>query len=154
GWRCTPDADAGRRRGEVTSRPAGRRVTRPETSAVTAPRPASNASPPRILIVQPETGPADRAEPLGFEVRTILQREEFAQVALLPAPRPDTPASAALAIPTPRTPRQQSRDFLTALRQKDPDLPLLPVLRAADLDEQRGFLLSCVPDFIVTPLRE
>jgi len=121
---------------------------------VTAPRPASNASPPRILIVQPKTGPADRAEPLGFEVRTILQQEQSYQVDLVAEPRPDITASADLAIPILRTPRQQSRDFLTALRQKDPDLPLLPVLRAADLDEQRGFLLSCVPDFIVTPLRE
>ena len=109
---------------------------------------------PRILIVQPEACPADRAEPLGSEVRTILEQEPTYRVDLVAETLADVTGSVDLIIPILRAPKQQSRAFLTALHAKDPDLPLLPVLRAADLDEQDGFLFSCARDFLVTPLRE
>ena len=109
---------------------------------------------PRILIVQPQAFSTDHAEPLGSAVQTILQQEQAYRVDLVAEPPPDATASVDLVIPILRAPKKQSRAFLTALRAKDPDLPLLPVVRAADLDEQGGFLLSCVTDFLVTPLRE
>ena len=121
--------------------------------AVLAPRSTVSAQRPRILIVQPQADPTPDAEPLGSEMRAILQQERAYRVDLVAEPLPDVTASADLVIPILRAPKQ-SRAFLTALRAKDPDLPLLPVLRAADLDEQGGFLLSCVTDFLVTPLRE
>src|SRR5512145_862263 len=120
---------------------------------VLAPRSTVSAQRPRILIVQPQADPTPDAEPLGSEMRTILQQERAYRVDLVAEPLPDVTASVDLVIPILRAPKQ-SRAFLTALRAKDPDLPLLPVLRAADLDEQGGFLLSCVTDFLVTPLRE
>jgi DNA-binding NtrC family response regulator len=106
---------------------------------------------PRILIVQP---PAGHTEPLGAEVQTILQEARGYQVDIVAEPSSDNTASVDLVIPILQPPKQQSRALLTALREKDPDLPLLPVLRASDLDERNGLLLSWVTDFLVTPLRE
>jgi two-component system, NtrC family, response regulator GlrR len=109
---------------------------------------------PRILIVQPSPRPDDHADTLGSEVRTILQQAGTYRVDLVAAPAPRSTANLDLIIPILRPPKQQSHALLRALRAKDPDLPLLPVLRAADLDEPSGLPLTCVPDFLVTPLRE
>jgi two-component system, NtrC family, response regulator GlrR len=108
----------------------------------------------RILIVQPPPSPDDHAKTLGSEVRTILQRAGAYRVEIVAEPVPRSTANLDLIIPILRPPEQQSRTLLTALRAKDPDLPLLPVLRAADLDERSGLPLAGVTDFLVTPLRE
>jgi DNA-binding NtrC family response regulator len=109
---------------------------------------------PHILIVEPQSQPAGHSDPLGSEVRTILQQAREYRVDIVAEAPADNTASVDLVIPILQPPKQQSRALLTALRAKDPDLPLLPVLRAADLDERSGLLLSWVTDFLVTPLRE
>src|SRR5689334_17403078 len=108
---------------------------------------------PRILIVQPPAGSTERGALLASEVRSILLREPRYRVDLVADPHDDVTTRADLVIPILRAPAPQSHTLLAALRAKDPDLPLLPVLHAGDLDE-RGFPLGCVTDFLLTPLRE
>jgi DNA-binding NtrC family response regulator len=112
----------------------------------------------RILIVLPHPRHADpTGSSLAGELRTILQRSHAYHVELRDGPLPAAPASlepaADLIIPILTGSKQPSRALLATLRAMDPGAPLLPVLRAADLEERWTVLSSSITDFLVAPLR-
>jgi DNA-binding NtrC family response regulator len=114
---------------------------------------------PRILVVLPQPLQADPAgSSLATELRTILQRPHAYNVELRDGPLPATPAGvhypADLIIPILTAPKPQSRALLSTLRAQDPGVPLLPVLRGADLDDRCTFLATSITDFLVAPLRD
>jgi DNA-binding response OmpR family regulator len=97
--------------------------------------------------------------PIGAEIRAIFEGKSRYRAILIARPFPDATqgdGSPDLIIPFLAAPHAKSVKLLEALRQKNPDTPLLPVLtlhRPEDLHEILDELSPWVTDFVLTPLR-
>jgi len=107
---------------------------------------------PRILIIEQEAG-----QPPGAEIQAILHRRARYQIERIDAlraagreigdPQPD------LIIPILPPCKCRAVNFLASIRNGNAHPPLLPIVRAADLDEMLEALIHWTSDFLVTPLK-
>lgn len=108
---------------------------------------------PRIIIIDDQQG-----QHLGAKVRAILQRESDYQVDLIATELPDVNEIVEtlpdLIIPVLPASKERTADLLATLRAKEPDTPLLPIMRSASLNEMLNGLLFWTQDFLIAPLRE
>ncbi len=95
---------------------------------------------PRIIIIDDQQG-----QHLGAKVRAILQRESDYQVDLIATELPDVNEIVEtlpdLIIPVLPASKERTADLLATLRAKEPDTPLLPIMRSASLNEMLNGLL-------------
>jgi two-component system response regulator GlrR len=106
---------------------------------------------PRILIIENET-----ARLPGTEIRAILQRRDRYRVDTIEGPLPDGEhvgdPHPDLIIPILPASKVTAGHLLASLRKREAHTPLLPVLRASDLDGMLEVLSCWTPDFLVSPL--
>jgi len=106
----------------------------------------------RILIIEHET-----ARLRGTEIRAILQRRGCCRVDTIDGPLADGARVGDphpdLIIPILPDCRVIAGHLLASLREGEAHTPLLPVVRAADLDGMLEALGRWTPDFLVTPLQ-